>query len=94
MKIDELIERLEADATDVAYYYNALEMRDDILKAAETIRVLNAVPAADVVEVVRCKDCNHNRGVATDMWGNPAVQCDYEIDYKPLDWYCAAGEKE
>lgn len=55
---------------------------------------LRDVSDHDFVEVVRCKDCKHNRGEVTDMWGNPAVQCDYEIDYKPLDWYCAAGEKE
>ena len=64
------------------------------ITVAHAMSKIKEIPEADVVEVVRCKDCNRNRGVTTDMWGNPAVQCDYEIDYKPLDWYCAAGEKE
>jgi hypothetical protein len=38
------------------------------LKAAEVLRSVDEIPAADVVEVVRCKDCKHKRHLqgATD----------------------------
>ena len=42
---------------------------------------LDCVPAADVVEVVRCKDCRHNGSFDTDC---------------PIDWngkeYCSFAE--
>lgn len=58
------------------------------------LKIIKNIPAADVRPVVRCKDCKHNRGVTTDLWGNDAIECDVFGEYNPLDWFCAAGERE
>ena len=56
--------------------------RDDVLKL---IYDLSVVTTADVVEVVRCKDCR--------KWGNPNL-CPFGKRYMPLgDGYCHAGER-
>ena len=43
-------------------------------------------PTADVVEVVRCKDCLYNEN------GNCMKSEFYTFDYRP-DYYCADGER-
>ena len=55
------------------------EMRDRI----------NGIPSADVVEVVRCKNCKH-RDV---FYGEP--YCKRDADCKTVldDWFCADGER-
>lgn len=49
------------------------------------------IPAADVVEVVRCKECRFGR----ETYGN--IGCfagRYEpIEYHGYDWYCPKGER-
>ena len=41
-------------------------------------------PTADVVEVVRCKDCKHREGSA----------CDYSTVWVRENWFCADGERK
>ena len=41
------------------------------------------VPTADVVEVVRCKDCRHRQGFA----------CDYSAVWVQPNGYCQYGER-
>ena len=51
------------------------------------------VPAADVVEVVRCKDCGHGE-LCENMAGAEYVVCevdDYQV-WKP-DGFCSYGER-
>ena len=57
-----------------------------ILKA---IRVLDELPNADVVEVVRCKDCRFNK--TTDYEGKNA--CIKQSAYKNPDDFCSYGER-
>ena len=47
------------------------------------------VPTADVVEVVRCKDCVHHKNApkTKDVW------CDRLDGLLPKDWFCADGER-
>lgn len=52
-----------------------------------------AIPAADVVEVVRCRECFYNRGETKDLWGNPAIKCVTAVTHEP-DWYCASGKRK
>lgn len=52
--------------------------------------IINEQPEADVVEVVRCKDC---------MWwekGNDSLQgrCILHQSYPTGGWYCANGERK
>ena len=52
------------------------ETLDDVV---EMWHMVQAIPAADVVEVVRCGECLHR----TNGW----PQC----KGRPKDWFCAAG---
>ena len=77
------------------YYKSRLVYDRTICAGINTaLREVQSISAADVVEVVRCKDCKHNRGVTTDLWGNDAIECDVFGECNPLDWFCAAGERE
>ena len=46
--------------------------------------IIDVQPTADVVEVVRCKDCKYREGSA----------CDYSAVYVRPNGYCQWGEKE
>ena len=68
-------------------YINANELKElyegceDLnVKCAVVLQNIDDMPTADVVEVVRCKDC-------TDLQG-----CKYG-PYLGLDGYCSRGEK-
>ena len=52
----------------------------------EIVNLIEAVPAADVVEVVRCKECKH-----TDLFYPYCTIWEAAIDE---DGYCYKGEKE
>lgn len=89
MKIDELIERLEKMAFDFKLENGIGDKYVELAnEAAEAIRVLNAVPAADVVEVVRCKNCLSWK---KDSYGGVCDRYGVRLDG---DWFCAGGEKK
>lgn len=63
----------------------------------EIEEAINAAPAADVVPVVRCKDCKHfnhehmeceNEAVSTDHEGG----AEYSLNFE-LDDFCSYGER-
>lgn len=47
------------------------------------------IQTADVVSVVRCKDCVHHKNApkTTDVW------CERLDGLLPEDWFCADGER-
>lgn len=50
--------------------------------------LINSIPAADVVEVVRCRDCKHCDKVERRLW------CMIHDDmYAEEDYFCASGER-
>lgn len=55
--------------------------------------IVDTFPAADVVEVVRCRDCFYNAGESRDLWGNPVILCVTAVKHEP-DWYCASGKRK
>ena len=71
--------------------------REDALKDADTIDpkysdlirrvkdIINAQPSADVVEVVRCKDCKHY-----EFDGYCKTICGFMLP----DFYCSDGERK
>ena len=64
------------------------------IEAADVIDIMESIPIADVVEVVRCKDCKHNKYEQP----NGIIHCrrnDNEgwIFRKTTD-YCSCGEWE
>lgn len=56
-------------------------------------RALEEMPAADVVEVVRCKDCKHATFYSCKNDScYQGVICDYKIGIGDEDFFCACGE--
>lgn len=56
-------------------------------RAAMTYAI-KSIPAADVVEVVRCKDCKHRWKGDCGLW------CMIHDDmYAEEDYFCASGER-
>ena len=51
---------------------------------------LNRIPTADVVEVVRCKDCAYWTKIKDSAQGRCALFCHYPTG----SWYCANGERK
>lgn len=69
----------------------------DTYDKACIIGVLEELPAADVVEVVRCKDCKHRYSAVSNMAidGNETWRHECLINRIPirLDWFCADGRR-
>ena len=56
----------------------------------EIFALVEAVPAADVVEVVRCKECRYKENEQPGM-----VYCPNTVGgWVDENWFCAGGEKE
>lgn len=55
----------------------------------QTITDIQNAPTADVVEVVRCKDCVHHKNAPRTMY----VWCECVDGLLPNDWFCADGER-
>lgn len=85
--MDEYIKR--EDAISAVCFGCNLEFSDSHCEPSdcEIRHAINAVPAADVVEVVRCKDC----AVLHNKWlGCPSLNG----EIPPPDFYCARGERK
>lgn len=79
--MDEYIERKAL--RDALYDADAITM--------EGVKILNQFPAADAVEVVRCKDCTYSYeqfGFTYCTFG-PYVDCAV-----PSQFYCAEGKRK
>lgn len=56
----------------------------------EIFALVEAVPAADVVEVVRCRECRYRENEQPGM-----VYCPNTVGgWVDENWFCAGGEKE
>ena len=69
------------DAERLLRYYFLSALTED-----ERVDELNRIPSADVVEVVRCKDCIHNGLFDTD--------CPLRTWVKGINDYCSYGERK
>ena len=68
----------------------AIGVFDGIPSFGDMAKMLIAcVPAADVVEVVRCENCEHHH----DMVGESYVYCVVHNDKRCADDYCSSGAK-
>lgn len=56
---------------------------------------LKEIPAADVVEVVRCRDCKY-RDYDDAPYGKKVAVCTGAMAYSqtPDDWYCPMGKRK
>lgn len=78
---DEMIEQTKARIVLGAPRFNTG------LEAA--IEVATSLPAADVVEVVRCRECYFRDTDGEDV---PVCTGAMAYSYTPDDWFCAAGK--
>ena len=53
------------------------------------LNTIDEAPTADVVPVVRCKDCIHHKNAHKTMY----VWCECVDGLLPHDWFCADGER-
>lgn len=59
------------------------------------IEILNYSPAADVVEVVRCKDCQYAKPHNDEFWIEEApLLCELFEIYVSDNDYCSMGERK
>ena len=66
------------------------ERADAVLTVQKLLEHINSIPAADVVEVVRCKDCKYGTQseASEKYWDCENYGCSQHEDY-----YCADGER-
>lgn len=77
--------------TDLAGKAQTRSAYEAVWKSA---RVLEKMPAADVVPVVRCKDCIHyDLGVCLKIYSDGNVQKDSWQSRNPND-FCSYGERK
>ncbi len=88
--LNDLQEELELDSI----YYN-----DDVNKGITeglnmAIKHIKRFPTADVVEVVRCKDCKHATfyNCKNDACYSGII-CEYRIAIGDENFYCSCGER-
>lgn len=90
----EYIEREAAKQALLAFAFECenMNVNPEIVRGIRYAREeLNTVPAADVVAVVRCKDCKH---FGKDM-GQGKHDCKkYEMPYCLENDFCSYGERE
>lgn len=65
------------------------------------LEYIDALPSADAIKIVRCKDCKHRpTGEERDDLEFPDDKCpckceDYWYSWKPSDnWFCGNGEQK
>lgn len=81
----EYIKREVATDAVTEVYYNTPNVN---LSGAKFAAAINAIPTADVVPVVRCKDCKYNRGSKKCL--NP----DSFFAVPKDDDFCSYGERK
>lgn len=72
---------------------------DELMVNDSLYNALQAIPAADVVPVVRCKDCKHSHyWYGNDTLGNTSYLCDLYADRYcakvHADDFCSYGKRE
>ena len=79
---------IDADKLKAHYsWWECTESGNEQKKVFDTI--IDLQPTADVVEVVRCKDCVHHKNApkTTDVW------CERVDGLLPENWFCADGDR-
>lgn len=70
---------------------NIAKIEDLRTLSTKTVGIaISATPTADVVEVVRCKDCKHWLGHPEDMYGDCGLTYTYLANYD----FCSEGERK
>ena len=99
MAVSDYISREVAIKACAKWLADVFGMHDEF-KHTVLHKALTNIPAADVVEVVRCKNCKHygndrlKRDCTEDKRYKPRV-CFHGAyaKYRDPDWFCADGER-
>lgn len=80
------------DALDACYEETSSKWstKEEVEEGRIIAGVIRSIPSADVVEVVRCKDCIHRQPVKDCMFG----ECMYAASMVADDDYCSNGERK
>lgn len=62
------------------------------ISGKEVDEIIDTCPTADVVEVVRCRDCKHRNTEECAMWIECSC-CGSQADWCKDDDYCSWGER-
>lgn len=90
---------IDADKFRQRLKVRQLTHKDDMTERHECgciIEMLDNAPTADVVEVVRCKDCKYYKNGGCDLHSEPKERRPYErwtVDVREND-YCSYGKKK
>lgn len=90
--MDEYIEREAAIKAMEKADYTAIADDADSCKADYLREVIESVPAADVVPVVRCKDCKHAY-INSFSVTSGVVFCSSNMKAMQEDDFCSYGER-
>lgn len=71
---------------------NALELYPS--EYAKLEDALNKIPAADVVDVILCKDCDHYKSDTEYCKKHNEGYCDFDEEIKPKNHYCSFAERK
>lgn len=71
---------------------NSLELYPSEYKTLED--ALNKIPAADVVYVIRCKDCIHYKNDTEYCKNHNKGYCDFDAEIKTKNHYCGYAERK
>lgn len=83
---DEYIKREDAIAKPFRFYWRNGVLSNPVV----SVRTIKELPAADVVPVVRCKDCKHTKDD-----GCGAIYCKIWDRWEmPEDYFCANGKRK
>jgi hypothetical protein len=91
-----MAEYIDREAAEEAIYdAKEIDSINPITKYNNIYYALQTVPAADVVEVVRCGECIHNYGVKANCEFNPHdIVCDWwSTDGMDKTDFCSRGER-
>lgn len=85
---------IDADALKRAFW--EFQMPDPnaeiLIRRSTVIKTIDEQPTADVVEVVRCKDCKNGE---FKSYAPPSCRyyCKNSTNYHSKDFYCSMGER-
>lgn len=81
---------------------DALKVLEEMETIEDGLDAMHDLPAADVVEVVRCRDCKHGIWDEDEQKYKCVCFADYEpttdewygfVSYEEADFYCGRGER-
>ena len=87
-----MAEYIEREAAIKRFTFATLDClgMEPMIRSADVVAALKSIPAADVVPVVRCKDCKHS---AVDFEDRRYCKFVTYYNHVPDDWFCADGER-